>query len=82
MEAVLGLTVAVVNVLRPPHHRVRLPVPDTADLLLLQLLHPGDLVVRAVVDDLVTQLPLLVRPVYVHPLPRGGNLQPAPSLWK
>ena len=74
------LTVAVVNILWPPHHGVGLPVPDTAHHLLLQLLHPGELVVGAVVHDLIPQLPLLVRPVYVHPLPGWRDLQTALSL--
>ena len=81
-SGVVRLTIAVVDILWPPHHGVRLPVPDTADHLLLQLLHPGELVVGAVEHDLVAQLPLLVRPVDVHPLPRGRYLQTALSLWK
>ena len=60
------LTVALLDVLGPPHHGVGLPVPDAGDGLLGRLLRPGQLVVGAVVGDGVPQLPPLVRPRHVH----------------
>ena len=82
LQSGLILTVAVVEVLGPPEHGVGLPVPDTAHHLLLQAGGPGQLVVGAVEDDLVPQLPLLERPVNVHPFPGGGTLQPTLPLCK
>ena len=75
-EVGLILTVAVVEVLRPPEHGVGLPVPDAGHHLLLQTGGPGQLVVGAVVHDLVPQVPLLERPVNVHPLPSSRAVQP------
>ena len=80
LQSGLILTVAVVEVLRPPHHGVGLPVPDAGHHLLLEAVHPGQLVVGTVEDDLVPQLPLLKRPVDVHPLPGGGAVQATPPL--
>ena len=53
----VALTVALLEVLRPPHHGVGLTVPDTAHHLPLQPLLPGHLRVGAVVDDAVPQCP-------------------------
>ena len=66
MEERRLLTVALLDVLGPPHHGVGLPVPDAGDGLLGRLLHPGQLVVGAAVGDGVPQLPPLVRPRHVH----------------
>jgi len=76
-----GLTVTLMEVLRPPHHGVLLSVPDTGHHLLLQLLLPGQLGAGAGVEDGVPQLPLPVRPVHVHPHPGPGPLPPTPPLW-
>ena len=60
------LTITRLYLSRPPHHGVRLPVPDAADGLLRLVLLPGEMVAWAGVDNLISQLPVVVWPGDVH----------------
>ena len=93
-----ALTVTLEKVLRPPHHGVSLPVPDTGHHLPRQPLLPGHLGAGAVVDDAVPQSPppvsklitsekmvdwmLPVGPVNVHTHKGLRSILAAAPLWK